>query len=503
MKQYDVIVIGTGAGNIILDYALEKGLKAAQIEKGKFGGTCLNKGCIPTKVMVTAADMIRQARNAEEIGVDIGSAKINWDKLKNRVWKKIDGNQYIHDVYTNMRGLDVYKGEAYFTAPKTLKVRYTDGSRSEEIAADKIFIAAGAETNVPEIEGLEQTGYLTSEKLFGNMFPEKPFKELIILGGGPIGCEFAHFFSAADTKVKIVQRNVRLLPKEDYDISMELQKAMQDFGVEMHFGVNTVKVQYKDGKKIVTLSEKGTGKTYEISGDEILVAPGVRAATKALNLEVTDIKTDAKGNIITNEFLETTEENVWAIGDVNGNRNFRHVANHEADVVSHNLFFADGPADYRWVDYDLTPAVTYTYPQVAHVGLNKEEAERRGYDVAVGMHYFYETAKGYALGFSPRSSLKPFIKVIAEKKTGKLLGAHIIGPEASVLIQPFINLMSAGENVIKPVNPEVGSELTKKLRAEKLTRYLDPHYASTIKETMIPHPSLQEATMWTQYYLKY
>lgn len=503
MKKYDVIVIGTGSGNIILDNAMEKGLKCAQIEKNKFGGTCLNRGCIPTKVMVTAADMVRSIQNSEEIAIDADSAKINWTKLRDRVWNKINENKYIYNVYKGMKELDVYEGEAYFTGKKTIKVRFSDGRESEEITADKIFIGTGAKTNVPKIEGLRETGYLTSEVLFEEEFPDKPYEELIILGGGPIGCEFAHIFSAAGTKVKIVQRNVRLLPKEDKSLSEELRKAMELFDVEMHFGVNTIKVSSDGEKKIVLLEEKKTGKTYEISGDEILVAPGVIPNTESLNLEVTGIQTDKKGNIITNEFLETTEENVWAIGDVNGNRNFRHVANHEADVVSHNVFFAESPEDYRWIDYDLAPAVTYTYPQVAHVGLTQEEAEKRGYDVVIGMHYFHYTAKGYALGFSSKGELKPFIKIVAEKGTGKLLGAHIIGPEASVLIQPFINLMSAGENKIKPVNPEVGSPITKQLREKGLTRYLNPQYVQAINETMVPHPALQEATMWTQYYLKY
>ncbi len=503
MKKYDVVVIGTGAGNIILDYALSKGLKCAQIEKGKFGGTCLNRGCIPTKVMVTAADLMRSIETSDEIAIESGDAFIKWDKLRDRVWKKIDENKLVYNAYKSNKALDVYEGEAYFVGKKTLKVKFADGRESDEIHADKIFIATGAATNVPEVSGLAEAGYLTSENIFGEEFPAVPFDELVILGGGPIACEFAHIFSAAGSKVKIVQRNVRILPKEDVEISAELKNALEKFGVEIYTGVNTVSVENKNDKKVLRLQDKETGKEFEISGDEILVATGVKANTEVLNLNLTDIRTDARGNIITNEFLETSEENVWAVGDVNGIKNFRHVANHEADVVSHNLFLADNDQDYRWVDYDLVPAVTYTYPQVAHVGLTEEEAISRGYDIAVGKHFFYETAKGYALGFTGHSDLKPFIKLIVEKGSGKILGAHIIGPEASVLIQPFINLMSAGENVIKPVNPDIEFDISKKLREQRLTRYLDPQNVKTVNETMIPHPALQEATMWTQYYLKY
>ncbi|MCE5285782.1 MAG: dihydrolipoamide dehydrogenase, partial [Pelosinus sp.] len=202
------------------------------------------------------------------------------------------------------------------------------------------------------------------------------------------------------------------------------------------------------------------------------------------------------------EFLETTALGIWALGDVNGKAPFRHKANYEAEIVAHNLFSGHEPKDWRWARYDIIPAVTFTYPQIAHVGLTETEALEAGYDTLIAKHYYSSTAKGYALGFNPGDQHDGFVKVIVDKQTNHLLGLHIIGPQASILLQPFVNLMNAGETKLIPINAPIASDTVKKLRASNLTRNLNPHSVRSIIETMTPHPSLSEVIMWMQYYFE-
>ena len=240
MKKYDVIVIGTGAGNILTDAALDSGLKVAQIEKDKFGGTCLTKGCIPTKVMVTAADMIR---NNEEV-------------LSRRVWQKIDESKEIVEEYKQEKNLDVYEGRAFFVRDKVLQVEYNQGGFSEEITADIIVLAAGARSRRIKLQGMETTSYLTSEYIFGASWPQKPYKSLIIVGAGAIGTEFAHAFSSFGTKVTVVQFEDRLLPKMDKDISKYLGERFADLGIKVHYNQISKKITQKDGEKVLQIEDK-------------------------------------------------------------------------------------------------------------------------------------------------------------------------------------------------------------------------------------------------------
>ena len=218
-KHYDLVVIGTGAANIVVDAAVRQGLHIAIVEKGKFGGTCLNRGCIPTKILVTAANYVREIKEAERLGVVSGPAAINWQTVSDRLWGFLNpASQGTRDYYASMENIDIYEGTASFTGKKDLHIALNDGSQAD-ISGDKIILGTGAKTNIPVLPGLEEAGYVTSESLFGDKYPQKPYKSLIIVGGGPIGCEFGHVFNAAGTKVTIVQHNVRLLPKDDEDVS--------------------------------------------------------------------------------------------------------------------------------------------------------------------------------------------------------------------------------------------------------------------------------------------
>lgn len=499
MKQYDVIIIGTGAANIIADAAIGQHKHIAIIERCRFGGTCLNRGCIPTKVMVTAANLLCEIREGARIGVTAENATLDWDTMARRLWQKIDESPAIQTYYDQFPDVDTYNGTASFTGKKTIAVTKTDGS-SEELEGRQIFIGTGGRTNIPALPGLEECGYITSETFFGPKFPDKPYKSLIVIGGGPIGCEFSHVFEAAGTQVTIVQHNVRLLPKEEPEISAFMLRQFQNRHIDVRLNQDTLSVRREGDEKVLTIRNRTDGTTAEVRAEEILVAPGIRPMTELLHLEHTDVRLDSRGYILTNEFLETSAEGIWALGDVNGRAPFRHKANYEAEIIAHNLFSHMPRENWRWAQYDAVPAVTYTYPETAHVGLTEEGAQKQGHDVETAVNHYSAAAKGYALGYEPGASDDGFIKLIIDKTSKQILGAHIVGHEASILIQPFINLLMCGTHTVQPLHRDIASADAQYLRSLPLTRTLDPRSVYTLSETMTPHPSLSEVTMWTRYY---
>jgi len=503
MKEYDLIVIGTGGASIVADAAVKAGKKVAVVERGKFGGTCLNRGCIPTKVLATAADLVREIGEAERIGVNTTGVQMDWPKISRRVWDKIGENAGVRDYFEKLDGVDVYGGTAAFTDKKTVRVTFEDGTPAEELTADNILIGTGAKTNVPDVPGLQETGFITSESFFGESYPDRPYQSLIIIGGGAIGCEFAHIFAAAGSRVTVVQRNVRLLPKEDEEISAQLLREFTLNGIRVLLEQVTVSVRQENGMKILTTRHKKTGEVTETAAEEILVAPGISPMTELLHLENTDVALDERGYIRTNEFLETTADGIYAVGDVNGKAPFRHKANYEADVLAHNLYREKDPAKWRWAAYGLIPAVTYTWPQAAHVGLTEEQAKKAGFTVKTGKNHYSASAKGYAMGYLPGAPDDGFIKLVGDEKTGRILGAHIIGPQASLLLQPFINLMSSGTLTLSVIEPDIASETVKALRGQGMKRTLDPNLVEAVGEMVVPHPSLAEAVMWTQDYYEH
>lgn len=514
MKKYDVIVIGTGAGNIVTDAALDLGLKVAQIEKDKFGGTCLTRGCIPTKVMVTAADFIRENQKVKKIGIQSQEAKIDWELLSERVWAKIDESKEIVKEYKSEENLDVYEGRGFFVRDKVMQVQYNAGGLSEEITADIIVIGAGARTREVEIEGLEEVGYITSETFFGEAWPKKEYKSLIVVGGGAIGTEFAHAFSSFGTKVSLVQSNAYLIPKVDRDISIFLKERFQDLGIEVYTNSLSKHIRQEGKEKVLTIEDKTSGERREVRGEEILIAPGVIPNSDLLGLENTSLLTKEGGWIRTNEYLETSVEGVYAIGDINGHGQLRHKANYEADILVHNLFPGalppgqleeESPKERRFARFSYMPNVVYTYPQVSSIGLTEWEARKlaaeKNWDIRVGVHHYSSTAKGYAMGFEPGDKEDGFIKMIIDAKTKNILGVHIVGNEASILLQPYASLLNSGNIEALVYEEEIGFEETKKARKEKKSRYLDPHKVTSITEAMTAHPALTELVMWTQYFV--
>lgn len=481
METFDIIVIGSGAGLMVIEAALSAGMSCAIIEKSKFGGTCLTKGCIPSKMLVYPADLVRESEKAGRVGIGFSKPIIDWDKISKRMWQQINHSIQMEKSLKRVENLQVYKGIAEFTGKKTLRVKYEDNSFSEEIQSDLIIIATGAESFIPPIKDIEQTGYITSETFFGDKFPEKPWQSLIIVGGGAIGAEFAHIFSAFGTKVTIVEMRPRILTTEEEEISNVVTAEFENNGITVLTNSKVIDSGIKGELKILTLEDAETGEIKVVEADEIFIASGVRSNTDTLKINNTDVETDEKGWIKTNEYLETTQKGIYAIGDINGKYQFRHKANYEAEILIQNLF---GYQEKRKAIYNAVPWAIFTWPQVAHVGMTEEEVRASGQRYWIGRNYYSQIAGGIALGITRDSSDNGFVKIIVGEGD-TILGVHIVGPHASILLQPFVYLMNAHHKC----------ERKRRSGNDKLV-YPPLGSFTPINDSMVIHPSLNELTAW-------
>lgn len=499
MQTYDLIVVGTGAALTVVEIAAKVGQRVAVVEKARFGGTCLNRGCIPTKIMVSAADTVREAALWQERGIVGDTPRIDWDTVSRRLWSRIDTAVELERRYEELANVDVYRGTASFTAPKELTVALESGGTAQ-LTAPKIVLGVGGRTRVDPIPGMTADDYLTSESFFGPKYWHKLPESVIIFGGGPIGTEFAHSFSAAGVEVHLVQRNVRLLPKEEPVVSEFVYRSLLACGIRIYRNRVAQAVRREDGDIVVTVRNRSDGDTQEIRAEQLFIATGIVPNTDILQAEAAGIELDDAGYIRTNEFLETSVPGIYALGDVNGRAPFRHKANYEADIIAHNLYEHPNPDEWRWARYDRVPIVTFTWPETAHVGLTEEDARKAGHTVRIADHHYAATAKGYALGIREGSEEDGFIRLVVDEPSGEILGAHIVGPQASLLLQPFVNLLNAGPTPLMPLHEHIASPEAAALRQKKPVRSMDPHSVYTMGETMAPHPSLNEVSMWTRYY---
>jgi len=438
LKEYDLIVIGTGSVMEIVNAVIEENprVRIAVIDKDEPGGICLTRGCIPSKILIYPAELVRTIERAGMFGIDVDVKKVDFEKVMERMRTHIYTEiNMIRKGLSHTKNIDYYPTVAEFTAPYTLRVG------NETLKSKMIILGAGSKPKIPPIKRLPTIGYLTSDTLLKlNRLPES----IAIIGGGYIAAEYGHFFSAMGSKVTIIGRNPQFLPDEEPEVSALAKRVLQK-----HMTIFTnheVREAEKTGmsmKKLVAVNREN-GKTIEVTAEEILVASGRGPNTDILRPERGGIKTDKDGWIMVNEYLETSQPGVWALGDADGKYPFKHKANYEAQVVYYNAILK------RMVkaDYHAVPHAVFTYPEVASVGLREKEAlEKLGKDhVLIGSHRYEDTAKGEAIGVKDY-----FVKVIVEKDTMKILGAHIIGPQASVLIQEIINLMYTSEQSAEPI----------------------------------------------------
>jgi len=436
MKKYDMIVIGSGAGMNVGSDALQRGMKVALLEHGVMGGTCLNNGCIPTKILVTPADIIRAMDDAKDIGVKGHVHKIDFGLIMKRTLSFVEeGRSGMETGITQSRKIDWYKQTGHFIGDHTLQVG------REQITSPLIVIASGSRQLVPEIPGLKEHGYIDNISV---LKLTKPPKSLVIMGGGYIACEFGHFFSAMGTKVTIVGRNPRLLKNEEPEVSEIVKKRFSKY-VKIRTNHEVVKITKEGGQKVVHAKNRETGKMIKFKGSEIMLAVGRRSNADLLKPNASGVKTDPHGWIKVNQYLETSKKGIYALGDAVGVHLFRHTANHEADVVSKNIF-AEGASKTK-VDYHAVPHAVFGYPQVGGVGLTQAEATAAGYDnLMVGKSKFSDVTKGYAL--AEDDSL---VKVVVDGNTRKIIGASIVGTHASDLVQQLVYLMYTNDQTYIPI----------------------------------------------------
>ena len=448
MRHHDLVVIGSGSGNTFLDERFA-GLDIALVEHGVFGGTCLNVGCIPTKMYVYASDVAEIVRGAGRYGVDASVDKVRWTDIRDRVFGRIDpisegGKDYRVDRSPNVT---VYFGHASFVGARELAIEATDGSGTEEVSADRVVVAAGSRPFVPPQVEASGVRYETSDTVMRlDAVPE----HLVILGGGYIASEFAHVFSALGSRVTLIARSPKLLRHLDSTLSERFTEiAAERWDCRLGSRITEITGTADDFR--ITLDDGS-----EVTGDTLLVAAGRLPNGDRMNLSAAGIETHPDGRIVADAQQRTSAEGVWALGDVSSPHQLKHVANAEAKVVGHNLADPDTP---REIDHRFVPAAVFTDPQIASVGLTESECRAEGLDYTAKVQNFGDVAFGWAM-----EDTTGLCKILAEKGTGRLLGAHLIGPQASTLIQPLIQAMqfgldaatmATGQYWIHPALPEV------------------------------------------------
>ncbi len=438
MKEYDLISLGTGSAMSIVEAMIQENpdIKVAVIDKDKPGGICLTRGCIPSKILLYPAELVRTIGRTQNFGIETNIKRIDFEAIMNRMRNLINKDiEMIRRGLSSSENIDYYQDVAQFVAPHKLKVG------DEIITSTRIFLCTGSKPLIPPIKGLQEAGYLTSKTVLElDQLPES----LAVIGGGYIAAEYGHFFSAMGSEVTIVGRNPQFLPEEEPEISALAERELQrHLKIITNHEVRKVEKKSSGGKRLIAF-DMDSGERIEVTAKEILVATGRASNTDILHLGKGGIEVDERGWIIVDEYLETSQSNVWALGDANGKHPFKHVANYEASVVYHNAMLNKK----RKVDYHAVPHAVFTYPEIASVGQREKEAlEKYGKDaILIGVYRYQDTAKGEALDVKDY-----FVKVIVEAKTMKILGGHIIGPHASILIHEIINLMYSLQRTAEPI----------------------------------------------------
>lgn len=428
MQEFDLIIVGTGSGNSIPSPEFDD-WNIALVERDVFGGTCLNKGCIPSKMFVYAGDVAESIRVAEKYGIDAQVNSVDWPSIVQRVFGRIDpiaaGGE---DYRTNQcENITVFRGSGAFVGDKVLEVN------GEQITAPRIILGAGARSFVPPFKGLDQVPFHTSDTVM--RLPELPAR-MAIIGGGYIACEMGHVFGALGSEVTIINRGRMLLRYEDDDVSA---RATEIYGnrFRLLMGNDDPPVFRQEGSETV-ITGVADGTPYECRADVVLVATGRIPNGDELNVAAAGVATDGS-RVLVDDTMQTNVSGIYAFGDLSNQLQLKHLANLEAKAAFHNV---TEPAERRHVDSSLTPHAVFGHPQIASVGLTERDVKEQDIPYVSAIKNYGDTAYGWAM-----EDTESFVKLIAHAETRLLLGAHIIGPQSSTLIHQLIQGMAFGQTV--------------------------------------------------------
>lgn len=449
-KEYDVVIIGGGTGGYVAAIrASQLGLKAAVVEKGKLGGTCLHAGCIPSKALLRSAEVYTQTKNASKYGVYAPEVSFDFSQIQSRK------NEITERLFKGVQHLlkkgkiDVYDGKGSILQSKDVLVEMNNGEGEVILSPKNILLATGSRPRtLPGLEADEKYVMTSDEALKMEELPNS----IIIVGGGVIGMEWASMLVDFGVQVTVIEYADRILPTEDQDISKEIQRLMKKKGVKIFTGAKVLPETLEKGDG-VSIKAEHKGKETSFSADQLLVSVGRQPNTEGIGLEKTAVELGPVF-IQTNEFYQTKEPNIYAIGDVIGGLQLAHVASHEGMIAVEHM----AGADPKVLDPTLVPKCVYCSPEVASVGLTEEEAKQKGYQVKTGKFAFRAIGKALVFGDSDG-----FVKLVVEEGSNKLLGAHMVGPHVTDMIT------------------EVG-----------LARVLEST-SMDIAHTIHPHPTLAEA----------
>ena len=431
MQHFDLCVIGSGSGNSVVTKEFRETRVAIVDGAPWFGGTCLNAGCIPSKMLAHPADLAEAIRQAAPLGIDAAGVRVRWADLRDRILERIDGAAAeAEEQRGRHENVTVFRTGARFVGTKRL--RLDDG---EEITADRFVIAAGSRPRIPSLPGLDDPQVAarvhTSDDIM--RLPALP-RSLVVVGGGAAASEFAHIFAAFGTAVTLLHRGQRLLKAADDELGERFTDLLSR-RVTLRLGHSLASLEATAHGVIVgTVDDDGV--EYFFEGERVLIALGRVPNGDTLNLAATGVDLGPDGRVVVDARQQTTARDIWALGDVSSPYQLKHVANHEARVVRHNLLHPEDPVE---TDHRFVPQAVFSGPQVAWVGATEQQLSSSGRQYVAATRRYGEVAYGWAMADTDH-----FVKVLADPASGHLLGGHVLGPRASDLLQPLIQAMSFG-----------------------------------------------------------
>jgi mycothione reductase len=417
MDDYDLVIVGAGSGNMLPTTGLD-GMRVAIIEHDRFGGTCLNRGCIPSKMLVYAAEVAENVRHADRYGIGAELVGADWPAIRDRVFGRIDPISEQAVALRRRNGVDVYLDEARFVGPRLLDVG------GQRLRAECIVLAVGSRPRVPEIVGLTEVPFHTSDTI---MRVAKLPASMVVVGGGYVAAEMSHVFGAFGTEITIVNRGSRLLQALDDDVAQRFtERYSRRFDVRLATRVEFVE-RTRHGVAVHLQDEVGP---RVVEAETLLIATGRTPNSDVLDVAAGRIAIDEHGNVVTDDTYATSVPGVWAIGDLANHLQLKHLANAEMSLVLHNVLHPD---QLRRANFPVMPSAVFADPQVATAGPSERSLREQGRRFVVARRDYSDTAYGWAL-----EDTSSFAKLIADPATRRLLAAHIIGPQAATLIQPLI-----------------------------------------------------------------